>query len=97
MYEIKRSPLLRDDLIEIWLYIAQDNPAAADRVLDKLEQKFSILAANPRIGRLRSDIGPDVRSFAVGNYIVLYRERTGGIEIGRVIHGKRDLSQVQVP
>jgi len=97
MNEIKRSPLLRNDLIEIWLYIAQDNPAAADRFLDLLEEKFLVLAANSRIGRLRSDIGPGVRSFAVGSYLVLYRERPGGVEIGRVIHGRRDLSKAEVP
>jgi toxin ParE1/3/4 len=36
MPEIQRTAQAEEDLIELWIYIAQDNPAAADRVLDVL-------------------------------------------------------------
>ena len=35
------------DLIEIWIYIAQNNPEAADRVLDDIDERFHALADNP--------------------------------------------------
>lgn len=34
MSVIQRTAQAEEDLIEIWIYIAQDNPRAADRVLD---------------------------------------------------------------
>lgn len=40
-----------DDLIDIWLYIAQDNPAAADKLLDTIEEKGQLLADNPKLGQ----------------------------------------------
>ncbi|MEE7627091.1 type II toxin-antitoxin system RelE/ParE family toxin [Methylobacter sp. Wu8] len=34
---IQRTAQAEEDLIDIWIYIAQDNPGAADRVLDDIE------------------------------------------------------------
>jgi hypothetical protein len=50
-----------EDLIEIWIYIAQDNPGAADSVLDDIEERFYALADNPLMGRLRPNIAPELR------------------------------------
>jgi toxin ParE1/3/4 len=41
MKEILKTPQAETDLLEIWLYIAQDNPAAADRFLEKLSKRVS--------------------------------------------------------
>jgi toxin ParE1/3/4 len=88
---IKRTAQAEEDLIEIWIYIAQDNPGEADRVLDDIEDRFFALANNPLIGRLRPDIAPELRYFTVGNYLILYRTLPDGVQIVRVIHGARDL------
>ncbi len=88
---IQRTAQAEEDLIEIWIYIAQDNPGAADRMLDNLEQRFHALADNPLIGQLRPDIAPELRYFSVGKYLILYRTVPGGVQIVRVIHGARDL------
>ena len=39
--EIVRTPRARLDLIEIWEFIADDNEAAADRVLDRFDNLLS--------------------------------------------------------
>lgn len=88
---LQRTAQAEQDLIEIWTYIAQDNPTAADRVLDDIEQRFHGLADNPLMGRLRPDIAPELRYFTVGKYLILYRTMPRGIQIVRVIHGARDL------
>src|SRR5260370_41707577 len=44
------------DLREIWRYIAADNPAAADRVLLRIDERMQVLKRFPRIGALRNDI-----------------------------------------
>jgi toxin ParE1/3/4 len=78
------------DLDEIWLYIAQDNPDAADNFTRALFSRFSRLAAMPKMGRTREELSPGLRSFAVGRYIIFYRLHEEGVEIVRVLHGARD-------
>ena len=51
------------DLLEAWLYIAEDNLAAADKVLDKLEQEATLLLLQPLMGRARPELGSAVRSW----------------------------------
>ncbi len=81
-----------EDLIDIWLYIAQDNPAAADNLLDTFEEKGQLLAENPELGRVPPDIADDFHHLPVGRYLMLYRIIPGGIELVRVVHGMRLLS-----
>ena len=40
MPRILKRPEAENDLDEIWLYIAQDNPKSADRFLDHLHEKI---------------------------------------------------------
>ena len=91
---ISRTARCEEDLIEIWIYIAQDDAAAADRVLDEIEGKFSVLLDHPRLGPSRPDIAPDLRYLPVGSYLILYREIPDGVEIVRVVHGARRLSSI---
>jgi len=46
----------------------------------------------PGTGRSRTDLGPTLRSVAVGDYLIIYRPIEGGIEIVRVLHGRRDIN-----
>jgi toxin ParE1/3/4 len=81
-----------EDLIDIWTYFAGDNPAAADRLLDVLDEKCQALAHSPQIGRERDDVAAGVRHFPVGGYLILYRDIGDGVEeVVRFIHGMRHL------
>ena len=91
---IQRTAQAEEDLIDIWLYIAQDNPAAADRLLDKIDGKILLLAEQPAIGPAREDIAPDLRYLPLGNYLILYRIILDGIEIVRVVQGARNLKDL---
>ena len=44
----------------------------------------------PGMGVARPDIRPELRTFPVGNYLILYREIENGAEIVRVVHGARE-------
>jgi toxin ParE1/3/4 len=79
------------DLEEIWLFIAQDDPDAADRHLRNLVSRFPTLASMPEMERLREELAARLRSFPVGSYVIFYRPIAGGVEIVRVLHGARDL------
>jgi toxin ParE1/3/4 len=52
----------RADLLEAWLYNAEDHLAAADRLLDTLEQEANLLLPQPLMGRARLELGSAVRS-----------------------------------
>ena len=79
------------DLIAIWDYIARDNPGAADRVLERLEEKSALLAQHPHFGTARDDLRAGLRHFPVGNYLILYRTVGEDIEVVRYVHGRRRL------
>lgn len=87
----------REDLLSIWAYIAADSPSAADRLLDTIDHRCSLLAENPKIGRARPDIAPELRYFPAGNYLILYREVSEGVEIVRVVHGARNVRAIFHP
>jgi toxin ParE1/3/4 len=90
MNQFSVSDTARADLDEIWFYIAQDNPAAADEFILAILTRFSHLAAMPGIGRQREELTPGLRSFPVGNHVIFYRPLESGVEIARVLHGARD-------
>ncbi|MGC9418867.1 MAG: type II toxin-antitoxin system RelE/ParE family toxin [Rhodovulum sp.] len=81
----------REDLIAIWAHIAEDDAAAADRVLDRLDEAANHLARNPQMGPARDDIRPGLRYLVSGSYLLLYRITDDGVEIVRAVHGRRDL------
>ena len=91
MRQHRVSAAARADLDEIWFYIAQDNPEAADKFIRALVSRFPRLAAMPEMGRRREELAPRLRSLAFGNYVIFYRPMENGVEIARVLHGARDL------
>ncbi len=92
MAEVYLSDLAREDLVDVWSYIAYDSENAADSVVDEITAILERLAENPALGRVRGDLGSELRSFPVKTYIVFYRPRQQGIEVARVLSGYRDLA-----
>ena len=84
----------RADLIDIWAYIAADSESAADRVNTLIYDRFATLAENPMMGRSRSELLSDLRSFLAGSYVIFYRPVENGVQILRVIHQARDVTSM---
>ncbi len=80
-------------LVSIWLSIADDNPAATDRVLDAIERRWQQLGQYPFSGIARDDIAPGIRHLIVGQYLTLYRIVGRDIEIIRVLRGRRKIDR----
>jgi toxin ParE1/3/4 len=80
----------RQDLQGIHDYIAVDDPAAALRLVERIEQLCQLLAENPLIGEACDFLAECLRMTVVGNYIVFHRPAGDGAEIVRVVHGARD-------
>lgn len=88
---ITRKPQARLDLLDIWAFIAEDNEAAVDRTLDRIENALRTIAENPEMGRARPELRPGVRSFPVGSYILFYRVQADAIDVVRVLNSFRDI------
>lgn len=92
MTPLEFLPSFRGDLEEIWRHIAQDNVAAADKVIDSLAARCLTLSAHPYAGLGRPDISPDCRQLVVNGYVVLYCIRDGHVQLVRALHGRRKIS-----
>ncbi len=88
---ISKRPRAREDLVEIWEYIAEDSVNHADSFIDSIEAKLKTLAAQPLIGRARDDLAIGLRSFPIGRYILFYEAIPEGIVLIRVLHSARDV------
>ena len=91
---MKKYSLTREasrDLVEIARYIATENRTAAIDLVNRLEERCRSLVETPEAGRLREDLAENLRSVAVGKYVIFYRIDEEGIWIIRVLHGSRDI------
>jgi toxin ParE1/3/4 len=95
------TPQAREDLIEIYLYIALDNLSAAERVFDAVQAKAESLANFQRMGVRRPDIRPSTRMLVEGPYLILYETYPDSddgpidaVEIVRIVDGRRNLKNL---
>lgn len=88
---IRRSNHAKLDLIQIWLFIAQDNPFAADKLLMEMNNRISKLVHTPGMGRSRNEVKRGLHSFPVAKYVIFYIIEEDGIMIVRVLHSARDV------
>jgi antitoxin ParD1/3/4/toxin ParE1/3/4 len=94
MSEWEFSPEAKGDLQEIWVYIAQDNPDAADKLEADIYDACDRLAKNPRLGHKRRDLtdGPVLFLSVRQYYMVIYLPESKPLKIVRILHGARDVS-----
>lgn len=94
MATILVTPLAREDLGDIWDYVAESDVERADMLLDLIYEKCQRLAEYPEIGRARHELLVNLRSFTVKNYVIFYQPTDDGIEVLRVLYGARDIHRV---
>jgi len=89
-----RTPDADSDLEDIWQFVAITSGSfdIADRVIDSITDRFVLLTRHPYIGRARDeDLSPGLRSFPVGEYVIVYRVQDADAVILRVVHASRDI------
>jgi toxin ParE1/3/4 len=87
---VRLSHLADGDLDSIRDFIRENNPSAANALLEELFNTLELLAANPEIGQRRDDLLTDLRLFSVRPYVIMYQAAVEGIHVVRVVHGARD-------
>ncbi len=91
-YRLRISKQAREDLVDVWQYIALDSFENADKFVDMIYDKCTELVSTPEMGRKRDDLILGLRSFPVKRYMIFYRIKKSYVEIVRVLSAYRDLS-----
>lgn len=94
MLELEISLEAETDLLDTWLYIAEDQPINADRYLDKLQEKAQKLAEFPELGRDRPELAEGLKSFPIDRYNLYYTVTESKLILVRVLPGDRDITAI---
>lgn len=99
--EVRWTPQAQADLLDLYVLIGLEHPAAAERYYDRLEAKAVLLSEHPRAGARRSDLRPELRMLIEPPFLLLYRTVPDSdegtielVEIVRVVDGRRDLTRL---
>ena len=87
------APLAERDLADIAAFISHDSEQAAFKVLTRIENVANLLVSRPFLGPAVSRpnrVG--LRKMVVAPYIVFYRVTVEELQIVRVLHSSRDIS-----
>ncbi len=77
-------------LAEIEEYIARDDPAIAERFIDRLIDRSQALADHPGLGRTLPELpGSEFRELVEGNYRIVYRLQGDTVVVLTVFEGHR--------
>lgn len=88
------APQAEAELDNIWFYVVKESGSVeiADRLIDSITERFYLLALHPHIGRRRDeDLRPGLRSFPVGEHVIIYRVEEKDVLILHVVRGSRDI------
>ena len=99
MKALRVSAAAERDLDDIWHYVAINSGSVvrANKFVDEITRRLTILASSPKAGTVRDEIELGVRGLPIGNYIVYYRETNKYVIISRIVHGNRDQEQASKP
>ena len=94
MVKIVWTELSRDDLKEIFDFIATDSQRYAVITTNKIYERVQEIIHNPRMGRVVPEFGnKNIRELLLGNYRIVYRIATKQrVDILRIFHSARFLS-----
>lgn len=91
MIALNYLPSFELDVLDIWGYIALDDPRAADRLVEKIYERCLILRAHPKAGPHRPDIAMTCRHLVAGPVLILYRHQPDSVDLVRALYGRRNL------
>jgi toxin ParE1/3/4 len=86
--------LASHDLNEIADRFTVNNIEAGERFFQDFAHRCQQLVDFPNLGRSYAEIRPDLRGLPLNGYIIFYRILDDGIEILRVVSGRRNLASL---
>jgi toxin ParE1/3/4 len=86
--------LASQDLNEIADYFNQTNLETGEDFFQTFNRKCQQLVAFPNSGKSYAEINPSLRGISISGYVIFYRVLDDGIEILRVVSGRRNFSDL---
>jgi plasmid stabilization system protein ParE len=87
-----------NDLLDVWRYIAADNPEAADRVEAEIYNACQLIATSPLGGQVRADLTKRPLRFWIlkryPDYLIVYKPATSPLQVIRILHGYPNIREV---
>ncbi|NDC37922.1 MAG: type II toxin-antitoxin system RelE/ParE family toxin [Proteobacteria bacterium] len=97
MLKIVYTTSARADLIEAWMFVAEDSPSAADQMLDTINEGIHLLAQQPLLGRERPELRVGLRSWPTSTpYVLYYIPSSESLTLIRVLHHARDIQNIEM-
>jgi toxin ParE1/3/4 len=84
------NTLASRDLNEIAEYFAENNLEVGERFFHEFNRKCQQLVNFPYSGKSYGTIRPDLRGLPLQGYVIFYRVLENGVEILRVVSGRRN-------
>jgi toxin ParE1/3/4 len=96
---VTKRPRAKTDLVEHYVFIGEENLAAANRFLVEADAAFDKLATMPRMGRRWASEERKLHAMRVWpmpgwRRVIFYRPSEGGIEVVRVFHAVQDIAAI---
>ncbi len=99
-FEIRKKPQAERDIEECFVFIGEENLDVAVHFLVAVEDSIELLRKNPFLGNIRAFQNSRISNIRMTlvkgfhNYQIYYTVGEESIEIVRVLHGSRDLSDI---
>ncbi len=87
------SARAKQDLLRIYLFIAQHSPNAATAAIQRIDARLEQVSRFPFIGRKRPSLGPEIRSLVAGHHLIFYVVGNDQIDVVRVLDGRMDIDE----
>lgn len=81
-----------EDLDSIFDFVAESSPQNAEMLIHQSQSRLEVLAANPKLGRLRPELLEHLRSWNLHRFVIFYFPAEDGIEVVRILHSAMDIS-----
>jgi toxin ParE1/3/4 len=91
--QVRVSGKARADLLQIYRYLAERNPAAAESLLHDIDAKLRQLSHFPFMGRERPEFAPNLRSAVVHTHLIFYVVADDCLMVVRIVDGRMDVSK----
>jgi toxin ParE1/3/4 len=87
----------RADLRDILTYsISTWGNEIAENYRAKLVKSMGRIAEYPEIGSEHPELGPNIRTYPIGEHVVIYTNRPNSVSVLRVVHIRRNLSREKI-
>jgi len=88
------SPEAQADVIDMLQFTLEEwGLQQAEKYQSVLDNAFSTIHQNPRLGHKRPDLPPEYRVFQAGQHIIVFRIKEKTVYVIRVLHGCMDFAR----